>query len=68
MEMSATISIVKRAGCEQYGALSKEEGEISWMDGHDGQRLLRSWVEMRMLFCEDRRETDRAGGRVEGWG
>lgn len=48
--------------------MSKEEGEMSYVDGRDGDRLLRSWVEMGILFCEGRRETDRVGVRVEGCG
>lgn len=34
------------------------------MDSRDGERLLKTWVEMGILFCEGRRETDREGAGV----
>ena len=44
--------------------MSKEEGDLSWWIGHDGDKLLKPQVETGILSYERQREADRAGA---GW-
>lgn len=44
--------------------MSKEEGDLCWWTGHDGDKLLKPQVETGILSCERKREADRAGA---GW-
>lgn len=46
------------------GLLVKRGGRPVLVDGHDADKLLKPQVETRILFCEGRREADRAGA---GW-